>query len=35
MLTLGDAGMKNLAAIYHNPVCVWFSDILSWNRMEF
>lgn len=21
MLTLGDAGVKNLAAIHHNPVC--------------
>lgn len=21
MLTLGDEGMKNLAVIYHNPVC--------------
>ena len=27
MLTLGDVGMKNLAAIYHYPACGWFSDI--------
>jgi len=27
MLTLGEVGMKNLAAIYHYPVCGWFSDI--------